>query len=820
MKIILKHTLKSLLSHKMRTLMLVFCVFGCSLAALLSLDMSDSIVDVLRSAMAEVAGTTDVLFSSDVSVDEDFMDGAPENNTVPIVGANNVFTRQIPDMYGYVHQDRISVMGLDLEHARELKLIPSDLTLQPKEAAIPKKFADDYGYKQGDKLILHDKYKQPVEFTVASIKSGNGIFMNGTTILVNREDMQLLYVDEDIEINVAYIDVKDNSRIAETVAFLEEKFPAANVENLFESEEMQESIASVTRIFYVLFVVCLLLVIFVTVSVSERLIVEKMSVVGTMRSLGVSSGMTAFILLFENIMYGLIGGILGCVAYSTFRNAVFGSLLSVETSSGEIAYDAGSTSFHVYTAVVAGSVLLECICPIKEIIKAVRTPIRDIIFDNKDTQYKSSRTSLIFGVACAAAAVVSAFFTENFAASIICFISIAAAAAFLFPYALKFLASLLEKLFIRLRMPIARLAAMEVYSKKSTVGSAILCVTAASLSMVIFIFSTSLRDNLSYPYFDCDVIAYTDNATEPSMYAYIDDLPDTEKVEYLYFTFDSLKLNGKNADGYIYGWKDGGYELFTGLVGMPDSIGYDEIILEAPLMKKYGYSVGDKIEIEFKSDYLLPVTKTLTISGVCENDYYMTSGAAVIVSQKLFTDMYHDNPSHLLINSSNPDETAKAIEKYSAGLTADVQTMQEFMDEIKTGSVGIISILNALIVLGVGLTFVGMLSNQLIGFEGRKRECAVLTSAVMTKGQLSRMFLLESFFAALISVVCAVPLSMLMIDRFKKLTVYLQLYLQYEVDAAAYTGFAVMLLAVFTLTALFPIRAMKRMDTVTQLKYE
>ncbi len=820
MKIILKHTLKSMMAHKLRTLMLVFCIFGCSLAALLSLDMSGSLEDVLRAALANVAGSTDILFSTDVPVDEDFMDGAPENTTVPIIAVQNEFVREIPDMYGYVHKDYVSVMSMDIAKGRELGIVPSDMTLASGEVAISAGFAKDYGYEVGDTITLHDKNKQPVDFTVKSIQNARGAFVSGSFV-ISLEDIGMLYGDTEPEINRAFIDIKDNGRITEAAELLESRFPSADVQNLFESEDMQESIASVTRIFYILFVVCLLLVIFVTVSVSERLIVEKMSVVGTMRSLGISSGMTAFILLFENIIYGLVGGILGCVAYSGFRQALFGSMITVTNGSGEqMAFDTGATKFYVYVIVVLGAILLQCVCPTKEIVKAIRTPIRDIIFDNKDSQYRTSKFGTVCGIICAVTAVISAFFSDTFSGNLICFIAIAGAAAFLFPCLLRFLAGLLEKLFVKLRMPIARLATAEVHSKKSTVGSSVLCVTAASLSIVIFMFSGALKENLLFPYFSSDVIVSTDSYTDKTMYSYTEDLPDTESVEYFYSGVDNYLLCGESIIGCVYGWKDGGYQMFDGLVSIPDSIGYEEVVLDTHLMEKYGYAVGDTVEIEFKHGMFMPVTKMLTVSGVCENDYFMSSGTAVIISEKLYTDIFHEYPSYVLIGSSNPEETAKAVRKYSSGLALSVQTYDEFMQELVINSTGITSVLNALIILGIGLTFFGMLSNQLIGFESRKRECAVLTSAVMAKGQLAKMFLLESFFAALLSVAAAVPISVLMVNKFMALTKYLELYLVLDGSAGAYIAFAVVLIAVFTLTALFPIRAMRRMDTVTQLKYE
>ncbi len=819
MRLILKHTLKNILAHKLRTFMLIICIFGCSLTALLSVDMSGSLESVLRSAMSGVAGNTDIVFTTDVPVDEDFMDGAPDNVTVPIVGFGEPLVRKIPDLYGYVHQDVVSVMGFDMEQARTLGIIPKNLELNAGEIAIPQSLAEDYGYEVGDIFTVHDYKESPVEFKIASVQPEQGIFMGGTTLAINLDDIRPLL--NELEITAAYIDVKDNARIAETVEFLEQEFPSADVENVYRSEDMQEAIDSVVRVFYVLFIVCLLLVLFVTISVSERLIVEKMSVIGTMRSLGISQSVTTVILLLENVLYGLIGSVLGCLVYSGLRSALFTSLFTVQTNTGEqIEYNVEGAGWWLYLAIIVGAVLLECICPIKEIIKAMRMPIRDIIFDNKDTEYKHSRLSTVIGLICVVVAVVCAFFPDNFWTNIFCFVGIVVATATLFPYVLRFIVGLLHKLPEKSNKPIAKLACIEVRTKKSTVGSAVLCVTASVLTIVINLFSNSIKADYIYDFYDSDVIVHTDMYTEKPMYSYMEDLPEVTDYEYVYYGNDSYKLRDDIVMGYMYGWEDGGFRMFNALEGVPEKIGYDEIVLDKHLMKKYGLSVGDVVDIEFKSEYFMPETRTLTIVGVCTKDHYSGSGATTILSKKLFTDLYHDYPSNILLKSDDPEQTVKTINKYSSTNTMNVQTHDGFMAELMFSSSSIISILNVLIVLGVGLTFIGMLSNQLIGFEGRKRECAMLTSAVMPKSKLASLFFSESFIASLVSVITAIPLSLILINRFMVMMEQLMMYVDLSFNIVSYIGFALLLIGLFTLTALFPIRAMKKMDTVTQLKYE
>ena len=129
-------------------------------------------------------------------------------------------------------------------------------------------------------------------------------------------------------------------------------------------------------------------------------------------------------------------------------------------------------------------------------------------------------------------------------------------------------------------------------------------------------------------------------------------------------------------------------------------------------------------------------------------------------------------------------------------------------------------ILNTLILIGVGLTFVGVVSNQLIGLEGRKRECAVMTSVAMPRKKLSKMFLIENMISSGAALLFAVPIGVFMSYVFGRIMDILEQVMPLQIPVVKCVVYAVFLFGVFTLVSLFPIRALKKMDVVSQLKYE
>lgn len=779
--------------------------------------MSGSLRNMLRGTLSSMMGNTDLNIITKSPVGDDFADGAPECTYVKSSSKYTSFDRHIDSDYAYVNRKSLEVYSIDIPAAKKMNLVRKELELGGKKAAIPENFADEYGYKVGDTITLHGDNDVAVDFTVASIEKKQGVFTDESIIVIDLEDVKELSKGGNIEITSILVDVADDKEISKAEQFFKDKYPTANIINYLESEDVQKALDLLTRLFFVLFALCMLLVIFVTISVSERMIVDKMSVVGTFRSLGISSRKTTTALLFENGFFGLIGGILGILLYLLVKKPFFNSMfIGVEDA---IKPEVPAPKAYLIFIVIAGAVLIECLCPIKETIKAIKTPIRDIIFNTKETEYRSSRIATIVGVLLLAAAAVTFFFNESFTLTMVCFVCIIAGVALLFNHVERFIAKLLAKLFEKLNFPIAHLGAVEAGAKKSTVGSSVLCVTAAALAIVIYIFSHSLSAINGRQIFNCDVIN-TIGGTKSDMLSYVDQLEGVEKTEFLYFTQDKVTFNDDKYDSIVYGWPDGGKELIEMFDGNFVNIGADEVCLDRLLLRKYKLKEGDTVDLTFMTEGYLPVKKTMKITGTVTTDYCCAAGNAVVINEDVYKEMYKDHPMYMFIKGDDPKGIKKTIQDHSADLIAQVMTTKEMNMQRAIANATLTAILNMLILIGVGLTFIGVVSNQLIGLEGRKRECAVMTSVAMPRSKLSKMFLIENMISAGTALLFAVPIGIAMSYVFMRLMDLLQQVMPIEVPWIRCIIYGIFLWGIFVLVSLFPIRALKKMDVVSQLKYE
>ncbi len=823
MGLILKHTLKSMWAHKGRTVIILLSVALCSFAAMMAFGMSGTIESALRSANSVAFGTADILVTSLTPLGDDITDGLPEHIAVRQLNGTTAFDEHIPGSYNIYRTKSYTFVGIN-DEMKKLGLVDEEITLGDFEASISGRLADSLKVGEGDTLTLYSRKKEPFDFTVRRVeRDTKNSLLFSDRILVSENSIRIMDGENALS-RMVYIDVADNTRITEAKEILERNAPTADVQVLLGDETTQQLIEYMTNIFLAMFAVLLLLVLFVTISSSQRIISDKMPVIGTFRSLGIPAGMTYTVLLAENALYGLVGALLGVLLDSLVRpNLVTGVFAPANSDGTIVQLDTGSASPLLILAVICGAMLTECLCPIKEILLAVKTPIRDIIFSNKDTQYRYSRASTVTGIVLAVIAAVLLIATpDEFLALLVSFIFFATAAALLYPYLLRLAAGLLAELSGRLNMPIAQLAATEVRQRKSTVGSAVLCFAASAIAIVIYIFASSFGMTYSHSMADADLFVWVTPDTGRNTVSFVDDIDGVTATEYIYSSMDNVIVNGVHTSLYtlIDGVPEGGYTLYTGSGGVPDDLGYDEVVMTRVLADRNGLKPGDTVEITFKSEMFMPVTKTLTVRGNDFINYTDSSSLPLAISEKLYKEIYKDNPQLILAKCSSPAAAVSTITDHSAGYVTDAKTREEYEADNARDTASVMTIINFLIFVAAGMTFIGVAGNQLIGFEGRRRECAVLISTSMTRGQLAKMFLLESFIAAGISLIFAAPAALLLSLHFRRITAALMLTLPEADSAGAVITLGLILWAVFTAVAVFPISRMKEMNLAEQLKYE
>lgn len=818
MSIVAKHVFKNIFAKPLRTFLLLTCILSCAFVAIISLDMTGNIELLVKNMLVQIAGTSDILVYDNVGITEDYQIDIPARQ-LKIKMQNAAIINRHEDMYHYFSRSSYGIYNMDYELAAQMRVMGDNLKLADNEAAITESLQKLSGWEVGDSITLYDKGGNEFHYKITKVCAKVGHANSSTGVYLSEEGFQKLYPNG--KYIVTYIDVEDDAKAKEYETQLKKIAYNANVELLVDSEDNKELIQELAMVFFAIFAICFLLVIFVAISVSERIITERMATVGTFRSLGFSARFTTWMLLSENMLYGLIGGAIGVSIYTLVRQAIYNSIFSISSAS-DFSVEVAVPAIGIWKIVIIlfMSMFIMCACTMKAILAASKMAIRDIIFDNKDTAYKYKKPVFITGIIIFVFGMIAFFLKKQMVIQIISFITLVIALAVVFPWILKGCSNLLAKLFQRKNMPVAQLAALECGLRKSTIGSATLCVTASTLAIIIFVLDATADNIYDVHTYDCDVRAVVENDENPAKFSYIHRLDGVTEVEMVNHYSTEILINDKKKSATIIGLNEGGFQLFSALEDYPLELDNNSICMDKSMARRLDLEIGDEIEMTFDSYTYLPVKKTLTLTAVMDAYNYDTTGEVVLISDDLYQDMYHGYIGEFLVRSDNPEETVRQIKKYSGSLLENVQTIEEYTAEWIEKEQGMVGITYMIIIIGVGLTVVGMISNQLIGFEGRKRECAVLASTAMSREKLSLMLFLESTISSGIALICALPYAFLAMMPLNQAMTSVAGSFEMEYKPGLYILFLFILWIVFSLVALFPIHSLKKMNIAMQLKYE
>lgn len=822
MGLIIKTTLKNIFGKPLRSLLVIFSIFVCAFSALFCFDLSGSMKGLMLGLFSEVYGDTDLTAYMSILDPEKLPEDFPECETMTMKYFTDTIYTDIPGEYAYVSTETYYIYAVDTIAAHKFGFL--DVTILPKyHAVITDQLAAAIGYSYGDFLTVHDKAGEEVILKIDDVVPADpkNFLFSGKSVVVSEETAQVLSCGKDVNGRLM-IDILDDTQINAAEEMLKETFGKDNVMRFAMTDEMNGLLNELFGFLFIMFAVAFLLVVFITFSICERIVADRMSFIGTLRSLGLSSFMTALILLLENVTYAILGSVPGILLYMSIRGPMYDVLLYVESGDGTTLELAPPGLSPVLVAsIVLIAVLIECLIPLKAVLKALKTSIRDIIFDNRDTAYRFSRTTLIAGGVLAVLALVLFIFARGLFGTGMCLIASVIALSFLFPLILKGVTHVISLIAEKGERGRLALSAREAISRKSTVASGVLCATSATMCVIIYIIATSMMDYSAADIYDCDVRAtVSGQAKKLSFVPYLDGVTDTE---FLYNSLGYIYLEDEEIEkaAQFYGMPDGGFRYYNGLSGLPESIEEGTVYIENGWAKRNGYSVGDTLTVTIDPTGVFPIRKEYTVGGLFKINSMESMKNDFVISEEEYKSIFHDNPGYLLVQTDDPDTVRDMIKRYGVGVTSDVKTHQELLEESEKENAQSNRVYIVIIAVALIMTCIGMTTNQIIGFEGRKKECAVLISTSMSKKTLAGILFREMFITSVTSATVGCVFGTILCIVIKRaVNLADMLNMPVEIHASAVFGLWTVMCLIFALTVLFPIRNMRKMKLSEQLKYE
>ncbi|MCB2357079.1 FtsX-like permease family protein [Clostridium estertheticum] len=832
MNIFLKYLLKSSVSKKGRSLLLIFTI---TISTSLLIGAMGAL-NIGRGAYEEQAkkvwGDYNVLIS------------ANKTNKTPFFNKDKIskedFEAFVPGtkVRGYLSADETVNIVLGGVAAETYSKLPNmkilkENNLKPlvgDKAIISEKTSKAYNLGLGDKLRINIKGKER-NLNICGISENNGEFFsdlkNQFSVIVNENTVSDLWGINNLS-NVMLVKLKKGVNSKEFVKNFNEKNSNCMAKITLDKNGIDEDAKPVAAFLYFMTLIVVLMSSFIIYSCFKLIIIERMQVIGTFLSQGETRWGIIKLLLGESLIYGVVSGVL-----SMFLGAGVIYLLAdiVNKYKGYGVPTKADFNIKYFVLGFSFSIGISLISAILPIIATRKLQIKDIILNKISVSDKKSYKSFILGTMLILIAIVINNLDNSISIkfSPIVFFLFIIGTVIAIPGITKIITYPLMKIFENVSV-FFKLALNNIRTSKILLNNIRLIVIGMISIMVIISLSSSYKNTMlgmakSYKY-DISVYQAMDpTRIEPEdptkIESTINKNVNIKKVIKIFAVRDGqIKVPNKNI--LIQGIEPQTYKYYDNYLEIK---GKDEFYRELDKNER-NVAINDKVAKEIKKskgDSIILRINNKEVSYKITDIFNakLSPDVVLINKENLIKDFGIALPTmYSLQINGNADEVKKALQKEFKGTLAQAKTFDEEVVE----SIGAISFFTKILlffsVMTVILGMLGMINNIGVSFIQRKREFVVLNSIGMTNKQQRRMILIEGVVTALLATLLGGIISYFAVNISNNLIKLVGLPLPIEYDFKAFFIISIGIFIIMILSSIFVMVKNSRVSIMQELKYE
>jgi len=848
MNILLKHITRNMKENIGRTTLIMLSLFVVSILVaiitlgILFINMMSDASSNLASFEYQIQSTTGDYILNDVvnNVRDKFnILGIPETE------------------YGYLMDNEGNYIttvldGLKVKDAIDLKFIniknENNIELNENETIITSKLAIEFDLKEGDEFEYYSRDGRKnilkVKYIVSSLTS-----LAPVEIITNEENyLKIIDADEISYIMLFGTYKGNNSEINNDIDKFEMEFGLEFYKYEQSTTEMIESFLYPAVIIGIL----VFAVIFVSLNSIVKIIInERISTIGTFRSVGATKKQVIKMLILEMLMYTVIPAILGtCIGILATKgmSSIIEMILTSLGSSEKIDLTKYILPVSIITVII--TILFQMILSIMELWKVSKMSIKDSIFNKHTSIYKYSSIKIVLGVFFLGIGIITIvkYNQLTYWYCLIGILSVFISIALIVPTVSKWLIKVLEKS----KNPIIAMATNTLKNSSLQINTNIIFIITVSVSLVIYSFFNYMAsvEKSKQNQVNSDIYVEEIGADINSIYDKTDEFYKLENVKTVSsilditindYQYDTIKFANHMIDE-IHLVYSNDYEsllrssnLLNVEASVAKNLGKYEIIVSDYYKKIYGLKQGDIVVLNWLTDeehFELETPINFKIVGFADlsklqnNTIITSSELGQELNQLLFNGF--SNTKYFINLNDNSIEMAKETRKtiiselgiHSNTITGNVFTKEGYIKNAKSNSETYMRFMIFIVVVIVGLALIGIINNQTVSFMERRRELATLYSIALSRKQLKNMILIENLLAFINSTIASVVFYIII----SKLVEYTLQILLIPISIKFSISGILVLLLIVAMILLMIQRTMrehiKNMNIVEEIKYE
>lgn len=810
MRIIITHILRNIKEKKGRSLLIILSLMIASVVFILNLTIPNQIVETKAKQSRDAIGKSDVLVASYVPFN--INDIKLSNEESKIVGVNDLYT---------IHKDKTLVIyGTDIKEASNINLI-DNIDLLDNEIIISKTTADKYKYKLND-IITIDLMDSKYELKIKDIVEAKGLLsFKSLSGIINNDTYNKITSDENNKYRTYYIDVLNNEKVDDVKKYIQDNNDKKEymVEKLVDEEKIREDNYYTQFILLVIMIMATIMIFFVVNTLNKMIVMERMPVIGTFRSVGASKFKMNMLLVLENSIYGLLGGSVGALV-SILINNFAASMLTGTTIKASVPVN-NLISGIIFT------ICLEVFMSLASIIKSNKYSIKEIMFEGKNSKAGFNIKESIISFILILLSIITYFVIgdTNSLLSALSLIMFWVGIAYFIPTMMLFLSKIICGIAKMINSGSLLMAGKNLGFNKLLISSTRLVVISTSIMLVIVNISMSFNSmidsyKVQFSGYDGTI---RDVSKKYNEYASLNNVDNVKNIEYTFmYSNDDITYNdGKTLDaGPMFLGMDKSNPSIKELDYKIKDLKDDECLFDEILLKNNNLKVGDTIDFYLKTQGSHIKVK---IVGTVNSYYMSTQREIVVLTDDVFKQKITEVPFSIefSVNDNNKvRDTIELMERELKDPDITIWTIDDFCNIQRKNINSFMSLFYIIIALSLILSFVGIINNQLISFMERTKEIAVLNSICMSKSQLRRMLVIENITSNIVACAFGFGVSIMSLRYMNKLMYGIKMYtdVQYQYNV----GLMIMgiVLVVLLSTVIVPIKKMKKINVVEAIKYE
>ncbi|MBN2795300.1 MAG: ABC transporter permease [Clostridia bacterium] len=603
---------------------------------------------------------------------------------------------------------------------------------------------------------------------------------------------------------------------------LNEAFPGFDTTKAVSSDDLSQMLTIIQVSLSLMTLSVLIVSCFIIFSSFKIIILERMTFIGTLRSLGSTIKNARKVLLLESIFYGIIGGFFGILLGFGALKLTLTQLLSMsDLEHTKIALvHPGYAFIGLLMAIVL--VLGSSFMPIRKISK---TSVKELLFSEvRNSKHFSLVRSIfgliliVFGFYLVKTKVVELQMLFSFIGMILTIVG----SALIVPVLVMLLRKPLSLILAPGMGYHSKAASIQLVNDKTLMNNIILLAMGLGIILMINTFSLSVGELVIDIYGKCqsDIVLMYREFDD----TYVNKVKDIESVTHVYPTrglFDLTAndevvlpiLEGIDTAYAKYAWDEFG-EIFTPEFN-EQFINQRTIIITTLLATKYDLKEGQTLTIHFENksaDYqIIKIVPSIMNNG--NMSFIDTNFFVEDSSVSTYQGMY--------VNTDKPDYVVREMKKISPFAMYPIETLDNMRTMNQEGNASLFNLMKAISVIAMLIGSIGIFNNYIISFFSRRKTTASLRSLGVNKGSMMKLFLSESLIGGLVGAFSGTFIGIILLEIMKLVLMNMNIsstLINYQISEIIFISIAALVLSL--IGSMIPAYLNMKRPLVPELKYE